>query len=59
MLHCGIVIEGIRGWSRKEGMRWVFFNGNCEKNSFRNFIFLVGYLWLIKGNLHSHTLSKL
>lgn len=24
-----------------------------------NFVFLVGYLWLIKGNQHSHTLSKL
>lgn len=25
------------------------------EKSFRNFIFLVGYLWLIKGNHHSYT----
>lgn len=46
------------GAGRKE--RGGFFSmKTIKKNSFRNFIFLVGYLWLIKGNQHSHTLSKL
>lgn len=31
ILCCSIVIEDIRGWIRKEAMRWVFFNENCKK----------------------------